>query len=50
MKKITSDLDIKEIQWILSMDLILIPFRANIVRRQMMFIGLGQSIRKAVAV
>lgn len=50
MKSITSVLDINEIRYILSMDLVLIPFRANAVRRQMMWIGLGWSIRKAVAI
>lgn len=49
MKSITSVLDINEIRYILSMDLVLIPFRANVMRRQMMWIGLGWSIRKAVA-
>lgn len=50
MKSITSVLDINEIRYILSMDLVVIPVRANPVRRQMMWIGLGCSIKKAVAI
>jgi len=50
MKPIASVLNINEIRYILSMDLVLIPFRANAVRRQMMWIGLGWSVRKAVAI
>lgn len=49
MRPITSVLDINEIRYILSTDLILIPFRANAVRRQMMWIGLGLSVEKPVA-
>jgi hypothetical protein len=49
MRSITSVLDINEIRYILSMDLILIPFRANAVRRQMMWMSLGYSVRKPVA-
>lgn len=49
MRSITSVLDINEIRYILSMDLILIPFRANTVRRQMMWMNLGYSVRKPVA-
>jgi|GEM_PF-2014625 len=49
MRPITSVLDINEIRYILSIDLILIPFRANAVRRQMMWIGLGFSVEKPVA-
>ncbi|MFW1959188.1 hypothetical protein [Acinetobacter johnsonii] len=50
MKSITSVLDINEIRYILSMDLVLIPFRANPTRRQMMWLGLGWSVKKAVAI
>lgn len=50
MKSITSVLDINEIRYILSMDLVLVPFRANAMRRQMMWFGLGWSIRKAVVI
>lgn len=49
MSLITSVLDINEIRYILSMDLILIPFRANVVRRQMMWMSLGYSVRKPLA-
>ncbi|GAA5557156.1 hypothetical protein Asch01_01874 [Acinetobacter schindleri] len=49
MRSITSVLDINEIRYILSMDLILIPFRANAVRRQMMWMSLGYLVRKPVA-
>jgi len=49
MKQITSVLDVKKIQYTLSMDLILVPFRANVMRRQMMWLGLGWSVRKAIA-
>ncbi|WP_171264800.1 hypothetical protein [Acinetobacter sp. ANC 4558] len=48
MKPIISALDINEIRYILSMDLILAPFRANALRRQMMWLSLGQERRKAV--
>ncbi|WP_171264775.1 hypothetical protein [Acinetobacter sp. ANC 4558] len=48
IKLTTSVLDINEIRYILSMDLILPPFRANALRRQMMWLSLGQERRKAV--
>ena len=49
MKSITTVLDLNEIRYILSMDIILPPFRVNMMRRQMMWLGLGQNRLKAVA-
>ena len=48
MKQITTTLQIDEIRHVLSMDLVLVPFRANAVRRQMMWLGLGYMVKKAV--
>lgn len=50
MNKTISVLNINEIRYILSIDFVLVPFRANAMRRQMMWLGLGWSIRKAVAI
>lgn len=50
MNKIISVLDINDVRYILSMDLVLVPFRANAMRRQMMWLGLGWSVKKAVAI
>lgn len=46
MKPIASVLDVLEIKHILSMDLILLPFRASKVKRQMMWVGLGEPVYK----
>lgn len=49
MKPITSVLNVQEIRWILSMDLILIPFRASKVKCQMMWLGVDDYVHKPLA-